>query len=886
MSLDGVPRLSSALIQRPRLMGRFDDDLPLVVAHAPAGLGKTVAMTQWARATARTGVWMRVRDGNSSPEAFAEMLSHELLDAGRIDPASPFALADDALRMGADPWDLTRRALRGIGQPLTLAIDESDRLDDQTVDGIVGLVSDVPELTVRTTTRRRNRFVDAGLALVLDVDVITADDLTLTPDEAAGILGTPPDDPRVRQVLDLGGAPALARMVNLGASAVPTPELAGAISSIDAEDATGAGIAAVADSLLRLRASRWDDAFLAFMEMVSLTDGVTAPAASLLTGRDDAAELLSVAESEGLGQWEPPASPGDQPRFVLAPFLRAGLESALRRRLPANGLRRLALAVARQELAEGRPYPALRRAVENGDMTLATEVLRRHWFELFRYKDQVRALFAPVPMMTLRSLPLVAMFLALLSNAEGPTRLRALEYFALAAYGSRMQRKTAAPPDRALLSAIETAAYRVSGLTRAAGTSAKAGYDTMRSMSVEDRDALGGNLPTIYNQLGTTFFYSGDTEKALECFGRSAAAAEAGGLRSGLQGFALTAGAYALSGDMPEALAAADNADRRVWPERWKDGYAGSFLVVARAMLAIEAGDADAAEEQIRTLDPHRRTIEHWSVLAHTEVLIGLLRHEPDAALARLDAEIAEQKARHALGSVTAARLRHTRALGELARGDIAAASAALGRGNDVLTAVSRARISLAEGDPEAAMRLLGSQPARDVSSRTRAEHMALSAAAVALGGGDPEPAAVAVTRLTAQLRERQQRLALALVPAAALDALAATATAASLAPEGVQMLDRARSAALLAPQATRPRLTQREVAVATELARSETVAQIASRLSVSPNTVKSQLRVLYRKLDVGTRSEALRALSAWGFLGDALVGDDDLSLRSDANER
>jgi LuxR family maltose regulon positive regulatory protein len=875
MSLDGVPRRSAAHIGRSRLTARFDSDVPLVVAHGPAGIGKTVAMAQWAQETARIGIWMRVRDGIQTPEAFVAQLAHELRDTGWIDPGSPFALADDALRMGADPWDLSRRALRRIREPLTLAIDDSDRLDDQTAIGIARLVSDVPDLSVRATTRRRNVFAATGLGLVLDVDVVTADDLALTPDEAAAILGAPADDARVREVVGLGGAPALARMVALGAASSPADELAGAITSVDTDDAPRNSVAAVADSLLRLRASRWDDDFLEFMEVVALTDGVTADAANRLTGRSDAAAFLDTAESEGLGQWEHAATLHGAPRFILAPFLRAGLQAALRRRLPADRMRRLSLDLARQELAEGRPYPALRRAVENGDMALATDVMRFHWFDLFRDKDQVRALFRSVPLMTLRTVPLATMYLALVSNAEGTSRLRALEYFALAAYGSHVQRKTSSPADRALLSAVETAAYRVSGRTRAAATAARDGYDTIRSMSVGDRDALGSNESTIYNQLGTTFFYAGDTGRAIECFQLSTAVGDARGLRAGLTGLALAAGAYAVSGDMPEARATADEADRRVWPERWKDGYNGSFLVLARALLALEEGDPDAAEEQVRILDPHRPTIEHWSLLAHAEILISLLRHEPDTGLARFDAEVAAQKPRHALSPMTAARLRHTRALGEVARGDLAAASAAVGRGNDVRSAVSRARISLAEGDPEAALRLLGSRPPQDTSSRTLAEHMALSAAAVALGGGEADLTAVAVTRLTAFLRARHQSLALALVPAAGLDALAAAA--ASLPPDDVQLIEHARGAALLAPQATRPRLTQREVAVATELARTETVAQIASRLSVSPNTVKSQLRVLYRKLEVGTRAEALRALSAWGFIQDgALRGDAD----------
>ena len=52
--------------------------------------------------------------------------------------------------------------------------------------------------------------------------------------------------------------------------------------------------------------------------------------------------------------------------------------------------------------------------------------------------------------------------------------------------------------------------------------------------------------------------------------------------------------------------------------------------------------------------------------------------------------------------------------------------------------------------------------------------------------------------------------------------------------------------------------LTPRERAVLAELAEDVTVEEIAARLWVSRNTVKSQLRSAYRKLGVSTRAEAV----------------------------
>lgn len=52
--------------------------------------------------------------------------------------------------------------------------------------------------------------------------------------------------------------------------------------------------------------------------------------------------------------------------------------------------------------------------------------------------------------------------------------------------------------------------------------------------------------------------------------------------------------------------------------------------------------------------------------------------------------------------------------------------------------------------------------------------------------------------------------------------------------------------------------LTRRETAVLYELVEGYTLEQVAQRLFVSRNTVKTQVSSLYRKLQVSTRAEAI----------------------------
>ena len=67
--------------------------------------------------------------------------------------------------------------------------------------------------------------------------------------------------------------------------------------------------------------------------------------------------------------------------------------------------------------------------------------------------------------------------------------------------------------------------------------------------------------------------------------------------------------------------------------------------------------------------------------------------------------------------------------------------------------------------------------------------------------------------------------------------------------------------------------LSHRELLVLAEVEKGSTVAGIAAALFISPNTVKTHLRRLYRKLGVATRSDAIRKAKSLG-LGRAVTRD------------
>lgn len=74
-----------------------------------------------------------------------------------------------------------------------------------------------------------------------------------------------------------------------------------------------------------------------------------------------------------------------------------------------------------------------------------------------------------------------------------------------------------------------------------------------------------------------------------------------------------------------------------------------------------------------------------------------------------------------------------------------------------------------------------------------------------------------------------------------------------------MDMLDKVRGQELVAD------LTQRERVVLANLSEESTLEEIACRLFVTRNTVKSQVRSVYRKLGVSTRAEAVSLAKSAG---------------------
>lgn len=188
--------------------------------------------------------------------------------------------------------------------------------------------------------------------------------------------------------------------------------------------------------------------------------------------------------------------------------------------------------------------------------------------------------------------------------------------------------------------------------------------------------------------------------------------------------------------------------------------------------------------------------------------------------------------------------------------GEFGAAEAALSRCDAGLpqTALLRASLLLSRGDVEAAAaELVGMRAATHELRTIEVARLLLLARVLLERGRDADAVGVLTQSLTLS---RGRMAVLGLVP----DEVQQFARGAVEGwPADARVYGRARAAA--------PRLTAGERRLLPLMAKRLTVREMAESLFVSDNTIKSQRRSLFRKLDVSTSTDALLAAERWGLL-------------------
>lgn len=371
-----VPQRPALYLPRPRLNAHLDDtaDGEVVLVSAPAGYGKTLLLADWVTRQERPVAWLTLdRDDNIDRRFWAGVLA-ALATARNLPNDHPVRSIGLPAVPSRSPEFMGALvdALAALPDPLVMVFDDLHELTHpDPLAGLAALIEKRPATLRLVLASRADPPLRLGrLRLIGELRELRAPALAFTPDEAATVLTQA--GVRItaeqREVLhaETAGWPAAVRLasISLREAADPAAFLA---------DLTGNG-QAISDYLVGEILSRLPGDVIEVLLAVSVCAAVTAPLAVALVGRADAADVLadiehrtSLVVSYGEGRrW-----------FRVHPLLRAQLYADLRRRRPDRiaELHRRALA---WYTAARNPVGALRHAAHADDLGLVQNVLRGH----------------------------------------------------------------------------------------------------------------------------------------------------------------------------------------------------------------------------------------------------------------------------------------------------------------------------------------------------------------------------------------------------------------------------------------------------------------------------------------------------------------------------
>lgn len=806
----GIPETPPDLLDRFGLYERLDAAGRVAVLQGRTGAGKSTLLAAWARRqpAMRTVLWLAPEEAGSGLRAAADLARTDVIVIDGV-------CHDNAAAVVAE---LTR------------------------------VVSERPELRAVLGFDGR---VDPAAALwqPLCPDVVGAGALVMTEDDVVALAG--------RSGVELGSGLA-------GAVYAVTEGWAGAVeAAVTAlHGATEPGRAGehareAAEEYARGVAAA---AGLTGLAPCALVDAVDAALARELTGDPAAADLLARAEASGLAESE---IVDGEPVYRISPPLRRALVAGYERHDPA-GCRAAHRRAGTWYRDRDVPHRAVAHASVARDWELVGDIVDAHW----------------IPLVTMHPYELREAMRDMPDEAMGSRiRLRAAKRVAMAVPAGTGPLLAAFKPgapqlpdlarggglrDALAVGTAQAIALRTTGELAASCRLLDQVDAVMLGVDKNNRDDIGDLLPVLQLQWAVCRFLHGDLLKATRDFSRAYAGARGAAGFAARNGAAALALIAALDGDLRRASWWLDREQEHPLEESWFSDAVRTWGDAARCIVAVDRLDAGMAAGTAAVTSGIRRD-ELWSVVAFAGAQYALAFGDPLTELNRLtsaDRFWQAQRRERGLGTVLTASaatdLLLALGLGNRARDVLREA------GEHPLLDVGRARLDLLTGG-YAAARLRAAdliwRPEADYRTRMA---MLLIDATAALRQGDEEAAREGTKRALSMAGVTGALRPFASVPRGDLEKLAV------LAPDAESVLSRLSGSGARDPFPVRVELvelTDREQVVLEQLAETSSVEETAHRLVVSANTVKSQRRSLYRKLNARTRDEALATARRLGLL-------------------
>jgi LuxR family maltose regulon positive regulatory protein len=864
VSLRHAPPEARATVPRPHLFDRLDAGTPgpLTLITGPAGAGKTQLLGAWlaARPPDGTVAWMSLEPTDGRPGRFwNEVLKLIRTATGReLAPVNgPWDAIDDEFLASLS------NAVNGLDLAVTLVLDDFEQLHSRLVTESLDRFLRFRQRQLRLVIASR---IDPGLSLQrlrLDrrLTELRSVDLALSQDEARQLFemsGLELDDDHIAKLHErtegwVGGLSLAA----LSLRGHPDPD--GFVRSFTGDERT------VADYLIEEVLHQQPSAMRDFMLRTSVVDELEPDLADALTGRDDATHSLELLERSNAF-----LVPLDHQRrrYRYHPMFQALLRSQLRYRMPdAHALQHRR--AARWFATHGPPSTAVRHAVAAGDVAVAAELVSEHWLSLLVHREAAELsgwVDGLAPRLLAGSAELA------LAGAGAALALGQLEeaqsYIELAdakAGGVPAKRRARYTLSRAIVTMLNA---RVRGDYEATRSAA---HKVLSGLQVAEAPADPRVIAHLNLAIAEHWTEEGDSgvarlEEALELARRDSCEYVV------LDCLAQLALFNALDGALHEAARFARTALELARRNGWDEDSAAAAAFLALAIAHVnwvsfeDAGQCLAAAARAVGSSQSRTTA---SLISLFQALVD--GRTDIAGAARFAHSVRNDIDDWGLPPSLAATAGFFEAVLLADAGDAVRSRQALERGDiasqsPVEAAVVRARLALAGGDTAEALRDLETEFSR--SSGT--QHAAVRIEALALAAvcrhllHDEEGALALVEEALDRAQPEGFRFPLLSVgpplPELLRRRIRAGTSQRALAGEIIALIEGQGGQSghdprrvLLDP------LSDREEAVLRYLPTVMSKAEIASELFVSINTVKTHTRNIYRKLGVGTRTEAVR---------------------------
>ena len=363
-----VSRSARPRVERVTLLWRLESAAePLMLVVAPSGFGKTCLLEQWAATTGAQVAWLSCDESCGEPAEFWSRLAASL--AARW----PAMGSDAALILERPSWDYPQlvdalaRDLADLPAPAAVVIDDA-QFAEASQRTLARLARHLPvHVRLLVASQHNPVFSTSRLRLAGVIAELRADDLAFTQVEVeqllelAGLGREPVDSRRLRTLTE--GWPAGIQMAIVAMRSADDPrEVIEAFASTTRE---------TSDYLASEVMNRLPSDLVGFLTEICVLEEFDAQLCQALSGRDDAGRLLDRVVADDLFIYQVDRA-GQRFRLhqMFAAFLRARLKS-----LGGTSFRDAHLRAAAALRERGDRLGALHHAMAIADVPLAAAVL-------------------------------------------------------------------------------------------------------------------------------------------------------------------------------------------------------------------------------------------------------------------------------------------------------------------------------------------------------------------------------------------------------------------------------------------------------------------------------------------------------------------------------